>query len=148
MKIERKTSGSTKVRGDREYAFSHKEVSEEFLALLTQEKALTAKGEIDSMVTQVQNLGDALVYSQSFSAVQAYRTAVKKLVDHIVKNGLAVKNEALSDTRGRKKLYAIWEEIDGHLLSLLQQALHNQLEPLAILHVVGEVKGLLISLQT
>ncbi len=148
MKIERKTSGSAKLRGERDYALSHKEVSEEFLTLLAQDKALMAKDEIDSMVTQVQNLGDALVYSQSFSTVQAYRMAVKKLVDHIVKNGLAVKNEALSDTRGRKKLYATWEEIDGHLLALLQQALQNQLEPLAILHVVGEVKGLLISLQT
>lgn len=148
MKIERKTSASAKARGEWEHALSPKGTSEEFLALLTQEKALTAKDEIDSMVTHLQSLGDALVYSQSFSAVQAYRMAIKKLVDRIVKNGLVVRNEAFSDTRGRKKLYATWEEIDGHLLALLQQALQNQLEPLAILHVVGEVKGLLISLQT
>ena len=148
MKIERKTSASGAARTQREHGHLRAGVNEDFLSLLSEQQLQIDHDEIDRMLMHVAHLGDALVFSQSIRAVEAYRIAVKKLVDHIVKNGLAVKNEALSDSRGRRKLYAILEEVDRHLLTLLQHALHNQLEPLEIHSIVGEVKGLLITLHS
>ena len=148
MKIERKSGTPQSSSMNRDGLMAKGASTDSFLSVLSAQEVQVEQEELSSMIDHVVTLGETLVFAQSLEAVEAYRTAVKKLLDHIVKRGFVVKSATIPDRRGRSKVYMVFEEIDRHLLTLLQNALHHQLKPLEILEIVGEVKGLIISLQS
>lgn len=103
--------------------------------------------ETGRLCERVWMLGRALADHQSLLRAEQYREAIRSLVRHIVQNGIRLSVADIRDRYGKRKLYAALQEIDQQLLELLQNTIENQNEPLHILHILGEAKGLLISLR-
>ncbi len=119
-----------------------------FQVLLDEAGSDQQRSELDRLLQEVNQKGDVLVASQSLDAAYAYRQAVKKYLDILVKGSLSVAAKTSTDRFGRQKIYAVVEEIDRQLIDLIDLVIKGQKEPLQMLKIVGEVKGLLISLHT
>ena len=119
-----------------------------FRSLLDEAGAGQQKAELDRLLQEVNEKGNQLVAAQSLDAAYVYRQAVKQYLDVLVKGSLAVASNTTTDRFGKQKLYTVVQEIDRRLIELLDLAITDQKEPLRLLKIVGEVKGLLISLQT
>ena len=122
--------------------------SDLFRAVLEDAGSDQQNAELDRLLQEVNRKGDVFVATQSLDAAYAYRQAVKKYLDVLVKGSMAVTSKTSTDRYGKQKMYAVVQEIDQHLIGLLNLAISDQKEPLQLLRIVGEVKGLLISLHT
>lgn len=148
MKVER--SSRSGVRGSRHQGTTLAKSGNAdgfVMSLLASEDDLSRR-DIDRMFETVVRLGDSLVKVQSLDAVRAYRQAVAKVVDAVVRRSLAVRDGVSSDNQGRQKQYLTVEEIDRRLLDMWQAIVEKQADSLTMLRLVGEVKGLLVSLRT
>jgi len=105
------------------------------------------EAELDLLFGDVTQTGEVLITEQSMEAVELYRKAVRRLVEHVVKQGLHVVSGSVADRTGRRKLYMTVDEIDKRLLEMAQSIMLKQHNALNILRDVGEIKGLLISLR-
>lgn len=122
--------------------------TELFRTLLEEAGTDPQKSELERIQSEVNRLGEVLIAVQSLDAALAYRKAVKRYLDILVKGSLSVAAKISRDRYGKQKVYAVVQEVDEHLASLLDLSLDDQKDPLQILQIVGEVKGLLISLQS
>ncbi len=148
MKINRYGSQSVKAERVNKSDSGKAHDADLFQVLLEEAGTDQQKAELDRLLQEVNQKGEVLVASQSLDAAYAYRQAVKKYLDILVKGSLVVSSQTSTDRFGRQKMYAVVQEIDRQLIDLLDLAITDQKEPLQLLKIVGEVKGLLISLQT
>ena len=148
MKIENNSRRTIRGRPLRDSTGTRSPIPDDFTSELQNASQKQTETELDQMFAKVFLNGEQLVVAQSMDAVDRYRKSVKRLVEHIVKYSLNVSNTTVSDRSGRNKLYSLVEEIDRSLLEILMATLQKQKEPLQILQIVGEIKGLLISLRT
>lgn len=147
MKIERKSAPSSGVLESRNAAAETRPGSGEFAGALQAADRRIADGEIARLTASVEALGNQLVDAPSIALVEAYREAVGALVKKIVKNSFAISNSSVQEARGQRKIYALIREIDEHLLELLRTVLSDAHESLHLLDLIGEIKGLLVSLR-
>lgn len=106
-----------------------------------------AARDCDEMLAQVFELGERLDAGRSLVLVAEYRKAVQAFVRHVVRHGIGLAGQASRDPRGRQQLHTVLQEIDAHLLELLNWTLDKERQPLQLLHVLGEMRGLLINLR-
>lgn len=121
--------------------------SEVFRAALEAEFEKSSEMEAGGLCDRVFALGEELLSKQSLEGAIRYRDAVRLLVERIVRSGLSVSTSEVADRFGRRKLYSVLREIDAQLLQLLASALERQQAQLGILDLLGEVKGLLVSVR-
>lgn len=121
--------------------------AELFRAALEAESEKILELETGDLCDRVFALGEELLSKQSLEGAVRYRDAVRRLVDRIVKSGLSVGAAEVSDRFGRRKLYLVLREIDSQLLRLLSSTLERQRAQLGILDLLGEAKGLLVSVR-
>lgn len=115
-------------------------------ALLTAHQSVT-RAEWDHMFARIEELGQVLSDDPTLAKVARYRDAVKSLLETVVRGGLRLDNDVVSDRRGRRKVFSVIQEIDDHLLTLWKTLIEGQQGPLLLLDLIGEIKGLLISLR-
>ncbi len=147
MKIERKSRSSARRPELRNAAAGHRTEGDEFASVLRTADRRIADGEVARLTASVEELGNRLLKAPSMALAQAYRDAVRAFVKEVVENGFIISNSAVDEAPGQRKVYALVEEIDDHLLQLLRIVLGDERESLQLLHVIGEIKGLLVSLR-
>ncbi len=125
----------------------HRDTARDFRLELQQAHEKVEAAEWNELFNLIVRQGDVLVAKQSLDAADIYRKSVMKLLDLIVKDGLKLTTRRVSDMHGRQKIFAIVDEIDRDLLSLWESVISGQQRPLEMLKLVGEIKGLLISLK-
>ncbi len=121
--------------------------SELFRSLLDEAEGGQQRATLERLLQEVNQKGELLVSTQSLDAAYAYRQAVKQYLAILVKGSFGVSSKYSTDRLGRQRVFAVVQEIDKRLIDLLNIAVADQNEPLQMLRIVGEVKGLLISLQ-
>ena len=147
MKIERKSRSSSQLPELRNAAAGSRPEGGEFASVLRTADRRIADGEIARLTASVEELGNRLLEAPSMTLAQAYRDAVRAFVKKIVENGFVISNSAVDEAGGQRKVHALVEEIDDHLLQLLRVVLGDERESLQLLHLIGEIKGLLVSLR-
>lgn len=103
--------------------------------------------EFDVFFSEVVREGEELVNNPSVEAVHKYRMALRRMLEHAVRGGLRHSSRTVAGAMGRRKVLMAVEEIDKELLALAEGLLAKQFEPMALLRMVGDIKGLLISLR-
>ncbi|MHB1684180.1 MAG: DUF327 family protein [Bacilli bacterium] len=147
MKVERSSRSSVRGGVHPGTGFVKSGDPDEFVMSLLASDTALARRDMDRMFETVARLGDALVREQSLGAVRAYRQAVAQVVDAVVRRGLSVRDGIFNDRHGRQTQYLTVDEIDRRLLDMWQAIVEKQSDPLTMLRLVGEVKGLLMSLR-
>ncbi len=120
--------------------------SSDFQAQLVASQQAQQGQEWDRLIEVVSRLGDRLVQHPSVDAAQAYRDAVMELVQRAVYGGLAVQQLSAQGHMGKQKIFMQIQQIDQYFVGMMHQVMHHQQEPMDLLKIVGEIKGLLISL--
>ena len=146
MKIEHKSRPFSGVAESRS-ATGIRAASDGFAGVLKTVDRRLADGEIARLTARIEELGGRLVEAPSITLAEAYREAVSALVKKIVENGFTISNSSVQEARGAHKMYALVQEIDDRLLELLRTVLDGAHEPLHLLGLIGEIKGLLVSLR-
>ena len=148
MKIERRQGLSAGAAEGRSAAGGGvRAASAGFSGVLKEADRRLADGEIERLAGRIEELGGRLAEAPSITLAEAYREAVGALVKKIVENGFAISHSSVQEKRGTHKMYALVQEIDGRLLELLRTVLDGAQEPLQLLGLLGEIKGLLVSLR-
>ena len=148
MKVERFSRSGAHGGGQPATTFVRSGASDGFVRSLLASDAELERRDMDRLFETVVRLGDSLVTVRSLDAVRAYRQAIARVVDAVVRRSLTVRSGTFSDAQGRQKQYLTVEEIDRRLLDMWQAIVEGQADSLAMLRLVGEVKGLLLSLRT
>lgn len=118
-----------------------------FATLLDSAVSRREEEELDQLFDEVTATGEQLVTEGSLEAALRYKQSVKKMMDRVVKQALQTTGAVAVDRTGRRKQFLTVDEIDKHLLALTEAMIGKQKEPLDLLHLIGEIKGLLISLR-
>ena len=146
VKVERKSRGRVETASLPSAAAAAAADGDEFRAQVLSAGKRRADEEADQLLARVEELGAQLIKRPALPAVEMYRDAVRRFVALVVNRGLGLLASSVRE-RSRIKVYAVVREIDARLLELLEAALAEGKEPLRILALVGEIKGLLISLR-
>lgn len=120
---------------------------QEFATLLDATVSRREEAELEQLFEEVTAAGEQLVTEGSLDAAFRYKGAVKRLIERAVKQGLQTGSAVAVDRAGRRKQFLTVDEIDKRLLALTDAIMGKQKEPLDLLNVIGEIKGLLISLR-
>lgn len=121
--------------------------SSAFQSQLVATQQVLEEQEWGRLMDAVTKRGEKLVRHPSVETAQAYRDAVMEFVQRAVQNGLTVHQAVTKGRLGRQKIFMQVEQIDRHLLDLMHSVLQQQQEPIDVLRIVGEIKGLLVSLR-
>lgn len=78
--------------------------------------------------------------------MKRYRTLVKDFLNEVVTRSHKFSRENFLDRRGRHRVYGIIRKVDETLDALAQELVKEEKDHLAILGMIGEIKGLLLDI--
>lgn len=78
--------------------------------------------------------------------MKRYRTLVKDFLNEVVTRSHKFSRENFLDRRGRHRVYGIIRKVDETLDALAQELVKEEKDHIAILGMIGEIKGLLLDI--
>lgn len=78
--------------------------------------------------------------------MKRYRTLVKDFLNEVVTRSHKFSRENFLDRRGRHRVYGIIRRVDETLDALAQELVKEEKDHIAILGMIGEIKGLLLDI--
>ncbi len=78
--------------------------------------------------------------------MKRYRALVKDFLNEVVTRSHKFSRENFLDRRGRHRVYGIIRRVDETLDSLAQELVKEEKDHIAILGMIGEIKGLLLDI--
>jgi uncharacterized protein len=103
---------------------------------------------MQQQVQQIEEQGKKLAESRTIEDLKKYKRLVKQFLDDAVKNGLQLEEQRGFSRGGRARIYKIVKEVDRKLIELTNNVLQKEQKGLDILHIVGEIQGLIINIYT
>jgi hypothetical protein len=108
-----------------------------------------AHGEnLEELLDEVHQSGEALIERQSMENIKRYRQAVREFLDYVVSKMLSVEEKTSGGDVLRRKRFTQVKVIDGRLERLVAEVLQSQGRQLNLLDKINEIRGLLIDLVT
>lgn len=104
--------------------------------------------QLDEELDKINKQGKILCDSMSMGDFVKYKKMVKNFLRQCVSGGLSYKEHMLKSRFGRSKILSIVEKVNKKLIKLLDEFLLNNKDPLKIISLVDEIKGLLLDLYT
>jgi uncharacterized protein YaaR (DUF327 family) len=117
-----------------------------FNDLMQQQDQKMNHEQLNRMLEQIHLQGERLAKSMTVRELRAYKLLVKRFLEETVRRAISLKETKGIDRRGRAKRYKLLDEIDGHLLGMVDDLLQDEQGKILILHSVGEIRGMLINL--
>lgn len=78
--------------------------------------------------------------------MKRYRALVKEFLNEVVTRSHKFSRENFLDRRGRHRVYGIIRKVDETMDALAQELVKDEKDHLAILGLIGEIKGLLLDI--
>lgn len=104
--------------------------------------------EIQQIMNQITLQGEKLSRFHSIQNVVKFKRLVKGFLEKIVDNGLHLHESHQFNSEGSSRKLAIVKEVDEKLIDLTEEVMNQEKEPVNLLGIIGEIKGLLINLYT
>ncbi|MCA1032858.1 YaaR family protein [Bacillus timonensis] len=102
--------------------------------------------QLKQIMSQIDDAGQRLHRSRTFTELAKFKTLVKKFVNEAVQYGMNVKQSHSWNSQGQGRSLKIVEEIDTKLVKLTEDVLNQEKKSVDILSQIGEIKGLLINI--
>lgn len=101
---------------------------------------------IEDLVGSITKQGELLGKRADIKELQKYREMITELMNETVSNSyIFTKNNAF-DSRGRHRVYAMVKKVNANLDEIAQQVLSEQEDNLKVLHLVDDIRGLLLDI--
>lgn len=104
--------------------------------------------QLDEELDKINKQGKILCNSMSMEDFVKYKEMVKDFLRQCISGGLNYKEHMLKTRFGRSKILSIVEKVNKKLIKLLDEFILSNKDPLQIISIVDEIKGLLLDLYT
>ena len=116
------------------------------LASHIQEQDLQVR--LTAMMEEITRQGDRLSKKMDIRDMRKYRTLIKSFMNEVVSRSHKFSRENFLDRRGRHRVYGIIKQVDDTLDELARELVKDEKDHIAILNMIGEIRGLLLDIFT
>jgi len=116
------------------------------LASHIQEQDLQVR--LTSMMEEITRQGDRISKKMDIRDMRKYRTLIKSFMNEVVSRSHKFSRENFLDRRGRHRVYGIIKQVDDTLDELARELVKDEKDHIAILNMIGEIRGLLLDIFT
>lgn len=116
------------------------------LASNIEEADLQAK--ISALLNEISEHGKRISKKTDVSEMRRYRQLIKEFINEVVYRSHEFSRENFLDRKGRHRVYGIVRLVDENLDKLAEELLKDEKDNIAILNLVGEIRGLLLDIIT
>lgn len=109
-----------------------------------EQKELATK--IGSLMTQISEQGERIKKHMDITDMKRYRALVKEFLNEIVSHSHEFSRENFLDRRGRHRVYGIVRLVDKNLDELARELCKDEMDNIAILSKIDEIRGLLLDI--
>jgi len=103
---------------------------------------------LSSMMEEITRQGDRLYKKRDVRDMKRYRGLIKEFLNEVVTRSHSFSRENFLDRRGRHRVYGIIRLVDENLDQLAQELMKDEVDNIAILDKIGEIRGLLLDIFT
>lgn len=111
-----------------------------------QEDGLAAR--LNVMMEDIVAQGEKIKKKMDVRDMKRYRGLIKEFMNEIVNRSHKFSRENFLDRRGRHRVYGIIKLIDENLDELASELIKDEMDSIAILEKVDEIRGLLLDIFT
>ncbi len=116
------------------------------LASHIQEQDLQVR--LTAMMEEITRQGDRISKKMDIRDMRKYRTLIKSFMNEVVTRSHKFSRENFLDRRGRHRVYGIIKQVDDTLDELARELVKDEKDHIAILNMIGEIRGLLLDIFT
>ena len=103
---------------------------------------------LTNMMEEITRQGEKLAKHRDIKDMKRYRALIKDFLNEVVNRSHAFSRENFLDRKGRHRVYGIIRLIDENLDQLAQELVKDEKDNIAILNMIGEIRGLLLDIFT
>jgi uncharacterized protein YaaR (DUF327 family) len=103
---------------------------------------------VTALMNEISEQGKKLSKHTDVRDMRKYRQLIKEFINEVVYRSHEFSRENFLDRRGRHRVYGIVRLVDENLDKLAEELLKDEKDNLAILNLVGEIRGLLLDIIT
>lgn len=103
---------------------------------------------IVALMNEISEHGKKISKHTDVRDMKRYRQLIKDFINEVVYRSHEFSRENFLDKRGRHKVYGIIRLIDENLDKLASELIKDEKDNIAILNLVGEIRGLLLDIIT
>lgn len=104
--------------------------------------------QLDEELDKINKQGKKLCNSMSMADFVEYKKMVTNFLDECISKGLSYKEHMLRSRFGKTKILSIVEKVNKKLVALLDEFICENQDPIKVISLVDEMKGLLLDLYT
>lgn len=101
---------------------------------------------ISLLMEDITAQGKKISKKMDIRDMKRYRALVKEFLNEVVTRSHKFSRENFLDCRGRHRVYGIIRKVDETMDALAQELVKDEKDHLAILGLIGEIKGLLLDI--
>lgn len=101
-----------------------------------------------ALMNEISEQGKKISKHTDVKDMRRYRQLIKDFINEVVYRSHEFSRENFLDKRGRHRVYGIVRLVDENLDKLAGELLKDEKDNIAILNLVGEIKGLLLDIIT
>lgn len=116
------------------------------LASHIQEQDLQVR--LTTMMEEITRQGDRISKKMDIRDMRKYRTLIKSFMNEVVTRSHKFSRENFLDRRGRHRVYGIIKQVDDTLDELARELVKDEKDHIAILNMIGEIRGLILDIFT
>ena len=136
--VSQVTETARPVEGDGSFKFT--------LASAITDADLQAK--VDALMNDITAQGNRIAQHMDIRDMKHYRALVKDFLNEVVYRSHKFSRENFLDRKGRHRVYGIIKLVDENLDKLASALVADEKDHLAILGMIGEIRGLLLDIIT
>lgn len=126
-------------------ASSRKEVQrQEFLSKFQNIKSDQVREHLEKLFGEISLQADRISEKLHISELVRYKNLVREFLDVATKNSHRFSKQNFLDRRGRHRVYCIVKSVDRELEAITQEFLKNEVDRLAIVKRLDDIRGMLL----
>ncbi len=106
------------------------------------------KDQADMHMLAIQEQGRRLCRSMTLKDLKKYRQMVAEFLNMCISQGLCLTEERMPQRHGKTRLLSIIKTVNKKLIDLAEKLISEDKDPLQIIALVDEIRGLLLDLYT
>ena len=124
-------------------------VNEDFkFTLVKNIKEEELQTKLAALMKDIEEQGSKIAKHMDIKDMKKYRSSVKEFMNEIVSRSHEFSRENFLDRRGRHRVYGIIKQVDDTLDELARELVKDEKDHIAILNMIGEIRGLLLDIFT
>ncbi len=99
---------------------------------------------LEKLFDEINIQSDKISERLHISEVVRYKSLVKEFLDVAVKNSHQFSKQNFLDKRGRHRVYSIVKSVDRELENITQEFLNKEVDRLAVVRKLDDIRGMLL----